>query len=171
MSRETDELFDKTYTVAYHDPMTKQEVPAAELGASLRETREKLDISLRKAALTAEISAAYLSQLELGTVRDPSPRVLYELAKIYARPLHLPVDVLYARFMSKAGYVVPIHPMASLAAPVDDDDEAIRTDDFRFNGSSLEGSNSNIGLQLTAEESAALAEYLSWYRWRHGRSE
>ena len=53
---------------------------ATQLGDVLRQTRGLIGTSLRKAAQTAKISPAYLSQLEAGGVGDPSPRVLHGLA-------------------------------------------------------------------------------------------
>jgi transcriptional regulator with XRE-family HTH domain len=45
------------------------------------------------------VSNAYLSQLETGKIRKPSPSVLHSLARIYA----VPCEAL----MEKAGYLLP----------------------------------------------------------------
>ena len=45
------------------------------------------------------VSNAYLSQLENGRIRKPSPNVLYSLAEVYAVP--------YDTLMAKAGYLLP----------------------------------------------------------------
>jgi len=45
------------------------------------------------------VSNAYLSQLEGGKIRKPSPNVLHCLARIYAVP--------YEALMEKAGYLFP----------------------------------------------------------------
>jgi len=62
-----------------------------ELGTYLRETRERNGMTLRdveKAAkedkdIGAELSTGYLSLLERDQVRQPSPRILHALAKVY----------------------------------------------------------------------------------------
>lgn len=59
-------------------------------GWSLRQVEERTQES---------VSNSYLSQLESGSVKEPSPNVLYELAKVYG--------VSYPALMSLAGYVVP----------------------------------------------------------------
>jgi transcriptional regulator with XRE-family HTH domain len=59
-------------------------------GWSLRQVEEKTD---------NKVSNSYLSQLESGAVREPSPNVLYALAKAY--------NVSYPALMTLAGYVVP----------------------------------------------------------------
>ncbi|MFI5353425.1 MAG: helix-turn-helix domain-containing protein [Candidatus Binatales bacterium] len=46
-----------------------------------------------------EVSNAYLSQLEQGKIRKPSPNVLHALSEIYA------ID--YAGLMEMAGYIAP----------------------------------------------------------------
>ena len=45
------------------------------------------------------VSNAYLSQLEKGKIRKPSPHVLHRLAEVYAVP--------YEALMEKAGYLLP----------------------------------------------------------------
>jgi transcriptional regulator with XRE-family HTH domain len=127
--------------------------PAAELGDALRNARELTGLSLRKAADSASVSAAYLSQLEAGTVKDPSPRFLYELAKVYAKPDKMPLDELYADFMRKAGYVVPRQVGAGTGKTRTAVEMALSTTS-----------------PLSPDEQQAVAEYLAWYRSRHGRA-
>src|SRR5215471_11121157 len=50
------------------------------LGQHLRDLREKNDLSLRELARKTAVSAAFLSDVELGR-RHPSPKVLIALAK------------------------------------------------------------------------------------------
>lgn len=50
------------------------------LGEQIRELREKKDISLRELAKKLEISAAFLSDVELGR-RYPSKKVLTQIAQ------------------------------------------------------------------------------------------
>ena len=46
-----------------------------------------------------KVSNSYLYQLENDRVKEPSPNILYELARVY--------DVPYAGLMKLAGFVVP----------------------------------------------------------------
>ena len=96
-------------------------------GLSLREVEE---------ATGKAISNAYLSQLEKGRIKKPSPNVLHSLAEVYAVP--------YEALMEKAGYLLPAEngggPRKRLAAFAIDD--------------------------LTAEEEEELLKYLAFLRSR-----
>jgi transcriptional regulator with XRE-family HTH domain len=59
-------------------------------GFSLREVEE---------ATGSAVSNAYLSQLENGKIKKPSPNVLHSLSGVYAVP--------YEALMEKAGYLLP----------------------------------------------------------------
>ena len=72
------------------------------LGDQLRALRELKNKSLRKAALETGLSNAYLSQLERGVAKNPSPRLLGKLAEYYEAP--------HASLMGAAGYVKPPNP-------------------------------------------------------------
>jgi transcriptional regulator with XRE-family HTH domain len=82
------------------------------------------------------VSNAYLSQLEKGKIRKPSPNVLHALARVYSVP--------YEALMEKAGYLLPARgrgaPRGRLAAFSIDD--------------------------LTAEEEEELLKYLAFLRSR-----
>ena len=74
------------------------------LGAYLRDIREDRQLSLRdverlakEGGLGADVSSGYLSMLERSGVKEPSPRVLYTLAKVY--------EVEYVDLMRRAGYI------------------------------------------------------------------
>lgn len=127
--------------------------PGADLGAVLRQVRELTGSSLRKAAGNAQISPAYLSQLEAGDVRDPSPRVLHGLAQFYADSQRTTPDELYATFMTSAGYALP--------------GESLRYSAFRFSPwqTALKSAS-----PLTPDEEKAVIEYLAWYRSRNRKS-
>lgn len=73
----------------------------SQLGAVLRDLRTAKGLSLREVEEATEkaVSNAYLSQLENGKIRKPSPNVLHSLAQIYA--------VSYEVLMEKAGYLLP----------------------------------------------------------------
>ena len=70
------------------------------LGAFLAYTRSIKRQSLREIedATGKKVSNAYLSQLEKGHIKKPSPNILYSLAKVYA--------ISYETLMVKAGYIV-----------------------------------------------------------------
>ena len=72
-----------------------------ELGALLADLRTAKGFSLREVeeATGKAVSNAYLSQLENGKIRKPSPNVLHSLAKVYGVP--------YEALMEKAGYLLP----------------------------------------------------------------
>lgn len=66
------------------------------LGQFLRAEREVKRLSLRDVERHTGISNAYLSQLESGRIKEPSPNVLYKLAELYG--------VSYDEAMALAGY-------------------------------------------------------------------
>jgi transcriptional regulator with XRE-family HTH domain len=72
-----------------------------QLGSFLADLRTAKGLSLREVeeAADRDVSNAYLSQLENGKIRKPSPNVLHRLAQIYAVP--------YEVLMEKAGYLLP----------------------------------------------------------------
>ncbi len=110
-----------------------------ELGSLLADLRTAKGLSLRQVeeATDRAVSNAYLSQLEKGRIRKPSPNVLHSLAAVYAVP--------YETLMEKAGYLLPSERSAAgrrrrLAAFAIDD--------------------------LTAEEEEELLKYLAFLRSR-----
>jgi len=114
-----------------------------ELGSLLADLRTAKGFSLREVeeATDKAVSNAYLSQLENGRIKKPSPNVLHSLAKVYAVP--------YEALMEKAGYLLPSEGNASgdrrrLAAFAIDD--------------------------LTAEEEEELLKYLAFIRSRNPSS-
>jgi transcriptional regulator with XRE-family HTH domain len=72
-----------------------------ELGPLLGDLRTAKGLSLREVeeATGKAVSNAYLSQLENGKIKKPSPNVLHSLAEVYAVP--------YEALMEKAGYLLP----------------------------------------------------------------
>jgi len=74
----------------------------SELGALLADLRRAKGLSLREVeeATGKTVSNAYLSQLENGKIKKPSPNVLHSLAEVYAVP--------YEALMEKAGYLLPV---------------------------------------------------------------
>jgi transcriptional regulator with XRE-family HTH domain len=114
-----------------------------ELGALLADLRKAKGLSLREVeeAASRAVSNAYLSQLEKGKIRKPSPHVLHSLADVYGVP--------YEALMEKAGYLLPSEQGAHarrrrLAVFAIDD--------------------------LTAEEEEELLKYLAFIRSRNSSS-
>jgi transcriptional regulator with XRE-family HTH domain len=111
---------------------------ASELSALLGDLRMAKGFSLREVeeATGNAVSNAYLSQLENGKIKKPSPNVLHSLAEIYVVP--------YEVLMEKAGYLMPSSTgngrRKRLAVFAIDD--------------------------LTAEEEEELLKYLAFLRWR-----
>jgi transcriptional regulator with XRE-family HTH domain len=59
------------------------------LGKTLKEARENAQFSLRQVQEVADISTAYLSQLENEKIKKPSANILYKLAALYRVELDL----------------------------------------------------------------------------------
>jgi transcriptional regulator with XRE-family HTH domain len=74
---------------------------ANELGVLLADLRKAKGLSLREVeeATGKAVSNAYLSQLENGKIKKPSPNVLHSLAEVYVVP--------YESLMERAGYLLP----------------------------------------------------------------
>jgi transcriptional regulator with XRE-family HTH domain len=106
------------------------------LGAFLKAAREGRSLTLRGVEQETGVSNAYLSQIESGKIRQPSPAVLHKLAELYGVP--------YAELLSRAGYPVP-----------ETGDEARPTQMVQ----------SRLG-PITAEEEKSLKEYLAFLRSR-----
>ncbi len=56
-------------------------------------------MTLREVEAKTGISNAYLSQLESGKIRQPSPSNLFKLAELY--------EISYEELMGKVGYPIP----------------------------------------------------------------
>lgn len=68
-------------------------------GEYFKALREAKGMTLRDVEKKTDVSNAYLSQLESGKVKQPSPLTLHRLAEIY--------EVSYEVLMEKVGYPVP----------------------------------------------------------------
>ncbi|HEY7465290.1 MAG TPA: helix-turn-helix domain-containing protein [Dehalococcoidia bacterium] len=159
----------------------------SDLGGYLRLTRTLVGLSLRKAAAKAGVSAAYLSQLEAGAVREPSPRVLYGLAKAYASGL--PAVKASIRIKAVGEQVkdeveslgLPSIPEMELPTEVDELYAVLmqkagypmpRPSDVQVARMRMRSPMEAVlrsSAPLTPDEIDALTEYLAWYRSRHGR--
>ncbi|WP_204326859.1 helix-turn-helix domain-containing protein [Rhizobium lusitanum] len=89
-------MLDKLSTLA---TLSSMENEATELGTFLGRVRRDLGLSLRTVEAETSVSNAYLSQLETGKIKTPSPTVLHSLAIRY--------NVQYEHLMALAGYPVP----------------------------------------------------------------
>ena len=69
------------------------------LGQFLQEARERKELTLRAVEKAVGVSNAYLSQLEGGKIRQPSPVVLHRLSDLY--------EISYSDTLQLAGYPVP----------------------------------------------------------------
>lgn len=71
----------------------------ATYGEYFKALRKTKGLTLREVEGKTGISNAYLSQLETGKVKQPSPVNLYKLAEFY--------EVSYESLMEKVGYPIP----------------------------------------------------------------
>ncbi|GJD19898.1 hypothetical protein RIVM261_048540 [Rivularia sp. IAM M-261] len=69
------------------------------LGSFLASARQHKNLTLRAVEADTGVSNAYLSQLENGKIRSPSPNILRKLSDLY--------DVPYVTVLELAGYPVP----------------------------------------------------------------
>lgn len=96
-------------------------------------------MSLRAVEAAIDISNAYLSQLEQGKVKQPSPVTLHQLSELY--------DLSYAEVMRLIGYPVPgdsevVTSQSDIAArmgPVTEEEEAELIDYLKYLRSKRKG--------------------------------
>ena len=110
-----------------------------DLGAFLQAAREQKGLTLRAVEKATGVSNPYLSQIESGRIRQPSPVVLHKLSNLY--------EVQYVDVLVLAGYPVPSRSSAS---------------------SDLSGVAARLG-PVTKKEEVALIEYLEFLRTRRRR--
>ena len=77
------------------------QLDSSSFGIFLKTLRESSKLTLRdvERASNGTVSNPYLSQLENGKIKKPSPNILHKLAEIYGSP--------YATLMERAGYIAP----------------------------------------------------------------
>lgn len=112
---------------------------ANQLGHFLATARINRGLTLRDVERKSGVSNAYLSQVERGRIKQPSPNVLYSLAECYG--------ISYRLVMERAGFPVPESGRA---------------------GEAVEGLAARLGAVTPAEEDA-LADYLTFLRRRERR--
>jgi len=105
------------------------------LGSALKEARELASLTLRQVEDATRISNAYLSQLENGKIKKPSPHFLHKLASLYG--------IGYEQLMEAVGYV-----------------QSKKTGGPK----TLAGAALFSQEKLTAEEEEELAKYLAFLR-------
>jgi len=104
------------------------------LGSFIAAARQHQQLTLRAVETRTGISNAYLSQLETGKIRSPSPVMLQKLSDLYGIP--------YTTVLELAGYPVP---------------ESGKLD------SSLTDIAARLG-PVTSDEADELADYLKYLR-------
>jgi transcriptional regulator with XRE-family HTH domain len=112
-------------------------------------------MSLREVEEASEnrVSNAYLSQLETGRIKNPSPAILHELAAVYESrlPKNAAVACSYERMMELAGHIRP-------GAQVSKTKSRLPTFVPTF-----------VRENLTPEEEDELLKYLAFIRMRKGK--
>ena len=121
------------------------------LGQYLWTLRKAAAMTLREVedASQNRVSNAYLSQLETGRIKIPSPAILYELAEVYGSrlPKNATAVCSYERMMELAGHIRPeTKPTKNRS----------RLPTF-------------AGEKLTPEEEDELLKYLAFIRMRKGQ--
>jgi transcriptional regulator with XRE-family HTH domain len=106
-------------------------------------------MSLREVEEAAEVSNAYVSQLETGKIAKPSPDILHRLSEAYAArlPKKAPMSNTFERMMELAGHILPEKKKPTARAG--------RLPTFASE-------------ELTAEEEDELLRYLAFIRMRKG---
>jgi transcriptional regulator with XRE-family HTH domain len=104
------------------------------LGTYLRSLRDANGMTLREVEDKTGISNAFLSQIESGKVKRPSPVMLHKLAETYGVP--------YEALMDQAGYPVP---------------------EAQYNPRVANNVFNRLG-EITHDEEQALLDYLSFLR-------
>lgn len=106
----------------------------------LKDARGKRNLTLRNVQKLTGISGAYLSQVENGKIKKPSPSMLYKLANCY--------NVPYESLLELTGYPAPINAPSSMKPS------------FRLGGWAED---------LTKDEEERVKEYLDFLRSRRKR--
>jgi transcriptional regulator with XRE-family HTH domain len=119
------------------------------LGELLKELREANKLTLREMEKQTGISNAYLSQVENGQIKKPSPNYLFKISEALNYP--------YESLMERAGFVVP-------SKDVDPSDKS--ESNGRLSKESKAFAIFSSIKDLTEDEAEALVEFLNWRRSR-----
>ena len=110
------------------------------LGKYLWDIRNARGMTLRQVEEACDVSNAYLSQLETGKIKQPSPHILHELAEVY--------NASYETLMEKAGYIN-------------------RDEEGKKKGQTRKGRAATFATEdLTEDEEEELLKYLAFLRTR-----
>jgi transcriptional regulator with XRE-family HTH domain len=118
------------------------------LGGLLKELREANKLTLREMEKLTGISNAYLSQVENGQIKKPSPNYLFKISEVLNYP--------YESLMERAGHVVPKN------REISSESQSIKQSSEQSKAIAIFSSIRN----LTEEEAEALVEFLNWRRSR-----
>jgi len=133
-------LHEKRLTiVALLDTLSNMDEKLRRFGEFIQAARKRAGLTLRAAEEATGISNAYLSQLEQGKIKQPSPTTLHKLSDVY--------QIAYEDLFRLVGYPIP--------GATDTTEETA-------------GFASRIG-PVTSEEEKSLIEYLEFLRSREKR--
>jgi transcriptional regulator with XRE-family HTH domain len=130
--------------------------PSQPFGIYLRDLRRARRLTLREVEERSGVSNSYLSQVENGHIRQPSPHVLQKLAEAYG--------VAYEHLMMRAGYIRPDALPPPLPAEVRDAPGAYEAADAP--AASRAGWAFSIPEDLSADEEIELQNFLDYLRFR-----
>ena len=141
--------------------MADHSSPATQpFGVYLRDLRRARRLTLREVEERSSVSNSYLSQVENGHIRQPSPHVLQKLAEAYG--------VAYEHLMMRAGYIRP--DALPPAPPAEVREEAGGYDPAPHAPTpSRAGWAFSIPEDLSADEEIELQNFLDYLRFRRQR--
>lgn len=117
------------------------------LGGLIKELREANGLTLREVERRSGVSNSYISQVENGQIKQPSPNFLHKMAEVLNYP--------YESLLERAGHVVPKAKTGGRTLATKNSDE--RRKAFAVFSSIQD---------LTEDEAEALMEFLNWRRSR-----
>lgn len=103
---------------------------AERLATLLLDSRKRSGLTLRAVQARTGVSNAYLSQLETGKIKEPSPSVLHKLSQLYG--------LSYSDMLAAAGYPLPgknsqsVSLLAARIGPTSQEEEDAIVDYLRF---------------------------------------
>ena len=134
--------------------MSDQPMPDPLFGSYLRDLRRARRLTLRVVEEQSGVSNSYLSQVENGHIRQPSPYILQKLAEAYG--------VAYETLMRRAGYMQAASAPTAVheAGGIYDPTPAARP-----------GWAFSIPDDLSADEEIELQSFLDYLRFRRGQKD
>jgi HTH-type transcriptional regulator, competence development regulator len=134
-----------------------------DFGSYLRDLRRVRRLTLRAVEEQSGVSNSYLSQVEHGHIRQPSPHVLQKLAAVYG--------VAYEALMARAGYIRPGAVPPAPAARVAEEPAAYQVPTAPApkeapGGPATPGWAFSIPTDLTAEEEVELNDFLQYLKFK-----